>query len=954
LTHIKRLVIKGFKSFARETIIQFDEHMNCVVGPNGSGKSNITDALCFVLGRLSIKSIRAAKAAHLIFSGNKQFKPANIAYVEIVFDNSNKTFSLDTEEIIIRRIVKKNGQGIYRINNQTKTRQEVLELLSQAEIDPHGFNIVLQGEIEKFVKMHGDERRKVIEEVAGISVYEMRKEKSLKELEKTNEKLRQINAVLRERTNYLKNLENEREQALRYKKLQATVKKCKASIINKNLQEKQKILNEVLKNIENQNKDIEKKQNQIEKVQQEINSLNEKIDNISKTIQKSSGLEQDSLLAEISELKQEIAGLIARKENYENNLIELNRRKQTLEQSITISEKEIQDMTKEKGKNKKQELENKKNKLDELEEVKRKYYLFKSNLSSLSIQIEDKKKNSQRLKNESNFILNQIEQLEQEIKIKNDLDEPEKKIQELKKIIENNKEKISLLEQELLEKEKTQAINNQLIKESEKIKSQVSKLDICPLCKTNITKEHIDHVISKADSDTSKALKEIKESEENIIKIKKQITELKNQINEYVNEISIREVCIVKLQSIKDKKQHLKRNNEQIKISETEIKDIETKKKQLENKISSTKISEEQYESLKLEVNELQRSEERNLGSEITIKQRELDRIKLAIKQIIRDKEEITEELKDIKQNLNDKQEVVEEKQEQAELLKRKYQKMFEQKNSFQDKVRFFESNLLKQQNEKRLLESDINNLNIEKAQINARKDTLKEDLKEFPNIEFLNFPIDKLKEKLENSENILARIGNVNLRALEVYEGIKQEYDKIREKVEQLDKEKQEILNIIAQIDRKKKKTFLNTLNDINTLFSRNFSQLSEKGVVMLEPQDKKEVFNAGLNIIIKVGPGKYFDITSLSGGEQTLVALSLIFSIQELNPYCFYIFDEIDAALDRRNSEKLAYLLKKHMRQGQYLIITHNDSIISESSNILYGVSMQEGITKVLSLEI
>ena len=128
----------------------------------------------------------------------------------------------------------------------------------------------------------------------------------------------------------------------------------------------------------------------------------------------------------------------------------------------------------------------------------------------------------------------------------------------------------------------------------------------------------------------------------------------------------------------------------------------------------------------------------------------------------------------------------------------------------------------------------------------------------------------------------------------------------------------------------------------------------MSAKGTVSLEPQDKKEVFNAGLDITIKVGVGKRFDVTSLSGGEQTLVALSLIFAIQEYNPYCFYIFDEIDAALDRRNSEKLAYLLKKHMRQGQYLIITHNDSIISESSNVLYGVSMQEGISKVLSLEL
>src|SRR3989338_10720308 len=111
MTFIKKLVMKGFKSFARETVIDLDRHMNVIVGPNGSGKSNITDALCFVLGRLSIKSIRAAKASHLIFSGNKHYKPASHAFVEIVFDNSDGTFVLDEKEITIKREVKKNGQG---------------------------------------------------------------------------------------------------------------------------------------------------------------------------------------------------------------------------------------------------------------------------------------------------------------------------------------------------------------------------------------------------------------------------------------------------------------------------------------------------------------------------------------------------------------------------------------------------------------------------------------------------------------------------------------------------------------------------------------------------------------------------------------------------------------------------------------------------------------------------
>ena len=238
MSYIKKLVMHGFKSFVRKTELPFTPGINVILGPNGSGKSNVSDALCFVLGRLSIKSMRAAKAKNLIFLGSKVAAPAKEASVELVFDNSQKTFSVDAKEISIKRIVRRNGQSIYKINGETKTRQEILSLLAQAGIDPNGFNIILQGEIQNFVRMHNEERRKVIEEVAGISIYEMRKEKSIKELDKTEEKLKEILAVLRERTYYLNNLEKERQEALRFKKLETEVKSFKASIIYQDLSRK--------------------------------------------------------------------------------------------------------------------------------------------------------------------------------------------------------------------------------------------------------------------------------------------------------------------------------------------------------------------------------------------------------------------------------------------------------------------------------------------------------------------------------------------------------------------------------------------------------------------------------------------------------------------------------------------------------------------------------------------
>ncbi|MFH1917549.1 MAG: AAA family ATPase, partial [Nanoarchaeota archaeon] len=128
MAHIKKLVMHGFKSFPKKTEIPFTPGINVVLGPNGSGKSNISDSLCFVLGRLSAKSMRAEKSSNLIFLGTKNAAPSKEASVEIVFDNSNKTFSIDSPEISIKRTVRRNGQSLYKINNETKTRQEVLGL----------------------------------------------------------------------------------------------------------------------------------------------------------------------------------------------------------------------------------------------------------------------------------------------------------------------------------------------------------------------------------------------------------------------------------------------------------------------------------------------------------------------------------------------------------------------------------------------------------------------------------------------------------------------------------------------------------------------------------------------------------------------------------------------------------------------------------------------------------
>src|SRR3989339_166333 len=145
MTKINRISIHGFKSFAHKTDILFDNKFNCILGPNGSGKSNVGDALCFVLGRLSAKSMRAEKASNLIFNGGKKGKPASSALVEIAFDNQSKIFPIEDKEVVISRSISKDGGSTYRINGKKHTRTEILDTLALAKINPDGYNIVLQG-----------------------------------------------------------------------------------------------------------------------------------------------------------------------------------------------------------------------------------------------------------------------------------------------------------------------------------------------------------------------------------------------------------------------------------------------------------------------------------------------------------------------------------------------------------------------------------------------------------------------------------------------------------------------------------------------------------------------------------------------------------------------------------------------------------------------------------------
>jgi len=952
MAYIKKLVMYGFKSFPRKTELPFTQGINVILGPNGSGKSNISDALCFVLGRLSVKSMRAAKASNLIFLGSKVASPAKEASVEIVFDNSEKIFSIDEKEISIKRIVRKNGQSIYKINNETRTRQDVLGLLAQAGIDPNGYNIILQGEIQNLVRMQPEERRKIIEEVSGISIYESRKEKSLRELQKTDEKLKEISAILRERTAYLNNLEKERQQALRFKKLENDSKKFKASIIYSDLTKKQKELEKINSEISSRLKEIEKTKKIIFDLSSAIKSFESRIENINLTIQKSTGFEQEKLNREIADIRALLAGLEVSYNNEEKKIAEISRQKISFNESIREHELEIKNLQKEtpSASKKSKDISSKKQELEKLEEQRKKFYMIKSELRAVRERLDDKKNFLSNFTTESDFLFQEIKSLSLELF---DTKSNSLKLEELKKILSEKKEALQILNKREIELEKTTHTDEHDIENQKKLLEKIYKIDICPVCKSKITDEHLDLITRETNPKIEKLQREIENADKELNSIYDKREILQQDIEQMSSEISKRESDIIKLASINGKKEQIKNLQEKIDKTKKEVLEFEKRKKNLEKNFEENLNIEQKYETARIEVQEISLLSEETINSEISFKQRELERLKISFKQLCREEEDVKDEFSILKKDIEENENVLEKKKKQEEALGEKFRKLISERDFIHVQIREREKEKANQQNIVYNLEQAINEFKISKARVGAEVSNLETEMLTFSDVEIIKSNRDTLVEKLTKIQEILSRIGSVNLRSLEVYDSVKKEYDIIKEKVEIISKEKQGIMKIINEIDIKKKKTFLKTLNELNEIFSRNFMQLSTKGTVSLELENRKEPFEGGVGIIVKTGHGKYFDVKSLSGGEQTLVALSLIFAIQELNPYYFYILDEIDAALDKKNSERLAGLLKKYMQKGQYIVITHNDEIITNATS-LYGVSMHDGVSKIISLKL
>lgn len=209
---LKSLEINGFKSFAKKAELIFNHSITSIVGPNGSGKSNVAESFRFVLGEQSIKSLRGKKGEDLIFNGGKDSPRANRASAKLTFDNSNKIFNIDFDEVSIERVVHRDGVNEYFINGSPVRLKDIVELLAHANIGASGHHIISQGEADRLLSASAKERKEMIEDALGLKVYQYKKEESEKKLQKTAEHIKEIEIIRRELAPQLKFLKRQVEK----------------------------------------------------------------------------------------------------------------------------------------------------------------------------------------------------------------------------------------------------------------------------------------------------------------------------------------------------------------------------------------------------------------------------------------------------------------------------------------------------------------------------------------------------------------------------------------------------------------------------------------------------------------------------------------------------------------------------------------------------------------------
>lgn len=461
--YLKKLELQGFKSFADKTVLEFMPGITTVIGPNGSGKSNISDAIRWVLGEQSMKSLRGSKTEDVIFAGTQNRKSLGFAEVSMVMDNSDQKLPIEYNEVTITRKLYRSGESGYYINKTPCRLKDVLELFMDTGIGKDGYSIIGQGKIDEILSNKSEERRHIFEEAAGIVKYRVRKAESEKKLEQTKLNLLRINDIISEIEANIEPTKIQAEKAKEYLRLRDELKSIEIGLFIHNINDYKKRIEEVINDQDIYNTQLVRENERLSNIQELKEKLRASLDSITEQIEKMQNLgfenekKKEQIKADININLEKINNNNANFERLEKEIIENDERLKVLEEEINQKNDKKTNLT-----------ENKDKFVKELEEKEAELKKLTDKMSEKELDMETKKKKVEDNTDEKYEISNAISTLKANVENSNSR----------KKVVEEEIDvNISELDSSRMQKSEISQKFAEIEAKREKIKGNLNKID---------------------------------------------------------------------------------------------------------------------------------------------------------------------------------------------------------------------------------------------------------------------------------------------------------------------------------------------------------------------------------------------------------------------------------------------------------------------------------------------
>ncbi len=974
--YLKSIKAVGFKSFADKIELDIKDGITCIVGPNGSGKSNILDAVKWVLGEQSVKTLRGTGSmSDVIFNGSKSRSPMSRASVALTIDNSNHYLKSEFNEIEVKRVVYRTGENEYYLNNAKVRLKDITDLFIDSGASRDAYNIISQGTVEDIVNSKPEARRVIIEEAAGVLKYKKHKEESLRKLEKTKDNLNTINLLINELETSLEPLRIQSIKAKKFNEYKDNLKNLEIALIVNDIKKinleynKLKARNEELKSL-------------IEELTAKINK-----DTATLEVSKLSNLEVESTLNKLNqnlvELERQIADTNAKKtmilerkklnSNNDatlNNVLNLKEEILSIGKNINSLEDEIKALN-----SKKDELKTTLDSIDNEELILRKNYVTESN------EYNRKNKELLELNNKIDILNNNIlNEVNIPLPVKSILNNPRLKgiYNTVGKLLTFDDAYMNAIETTL-----GASINYLVVDNETSVKQAINylkeqRLGRATFLPLNIIKPKcLDSNIIDSLKNTSGFI----DTAINLVKYDKAYDNIMQNL--LATTIIVKDIdalnSIAKHLNYKYKVVSLdgdisyaggsisggaKKNSNSILKDRYELTKLETNKVNLETNI---RVIDTKINTLNQEQEELKNKKNKVNNEYIELKET-INRKNISLAELQSNYKDKENTIKNNEAILNNTVDI------ELDNILKSYYELNGKKDNLLRTIKDYKEKLETARGDLAELELNIKNknhsLNKYNSEFNSNEITLgKYDVKldnylltlneEYTmtyekalheidtniDIETTRLQVSKLKSSIKD-------LGEVNLGSIAEFERVNERYTFLTTQKDDLVKSIEELETAIASLDEIMKERFKATFASVNMEFQKVFKILFRGGEGHLELTDKDNLLETGVEIIAQPPGKKLSSITLFSGGERTLTAISLLFAILNVKTVPFVILDEVEAALDEANVDVFGKYLETRKDKSQFIIITHKKRTM-EYADTLYGITMQEeGVSKLVSV--